>query len=231
MLIHANLRFERWNTIFLFIFYNQEPVRYLNSRHRPMAQVETSAPGEDIGSRLKDVFLLGVGTANYHSLIGKLSFSLRRAADNFNKQDGNNASSFYSKHGAMTLDADLCTDERLQKRAARFAGNAQQPGRGGGRLGGGGGHGPHGPTPKKKKLNLSLTLSTAFAVDGDVIDWTSMHIVGTSTTLEKEYLRLTSVSSFLSLVLLWHTSSRRMVSRLGPQVIFPPPLRFLFCLL
>lgn len=95
----------------------------------------------------------------------------------------------------MTLDPDLCTDERLQKRAARFA-NAQRGNRGGGGGGeGGGGRGKANVNKKKRNMNLSLSINNAFVVDGENIDWTSIHIVGTSTTLEKQYLRLTSVSS------------------------------------
>ncbi|RXG69300.1 Leukocyte receptor cluster member 8-like protein [Armadillidium vulgare] len=99
---------------------------------------------------------------------------------------------FYSKSGSMTLDPDLCTDERLQKRAARFA-NAQRGNRGGGGGGeGGGGRGKANVNKKKRNMNLSLSINNAFVVDGENIDWTSIHIVGTSTTLEKQYLRLTS---------------------------------------
>ncbi|KAG7166445.1 Leukocyte receptor cluster member 8-like 1 [Homarus americanus] len=88
-------------------------------------------------------------------------------------------SHFYSKHGRMSLDPEFSTSERLQKRAARF--NA----------GGVGGPSP-GPQRKKKQLNITKTISNTFTVDGDDIDWTSMHIVGTSTAMEKPYLRLTA---------------------------------------
>ena len=94
-------------------------------------------------------------------------------------------SHFYSKHGRMNLDPEFSTSERLQKRAARFSGGLDVA------------------PPKKKKQPLNITktisntkiLKNCFTIDGDDIDWTSMHIVGTSTTLEKNYLRLTAVSS------------------------------------
>lgn len=89
-----------------------------------------------------------------------------------------NESYFYSKHGRMSLDPELGSNERLQKRAARF----NVPGSG------------PGPHKKRKPINITKTISNTFTVDGDDIDWTSIHIVGTSTSLEKQYLRLTSVS-------------------------------------
>nr|XP_053636262.1 leukocyte receptor cluster member 8 homolog isoform X2 [Cherax quadricarinatus] len=89
---------------------------------------------------------------------------------------------FYSRHGRMSLDPEFTTSERLQKRAARFSAND-------------GGPSPS-PCPvpqrKKKQLNITKTISNTFTVDGDDIDWTSMHIIGTSTALEKPYLRLTA---------------------------------------
>lgn len=92
------------------------------------------------------------------------------------KGKGKNESYFYSKHGRMSLDPELGSSERLQKRAARFSVAGSGPG----------------PHKKRKPINLTKTISNTFTVDGDDIDWTSMHIVGTSTSLEKQYLRLTS---------------------------------------
>lgn len=83
----------------------------------------------------------------------------------------------------MSLDPEFSTNERLQKRAARF----NTPGSAGPVPG-------PGPQRKKKQLNITKTISNTFTIDGDDIDWTSMHIVGTSTALEKPYLRLTAVS-------------------------------------
>ena len=83
----------------------------------------------------------------------------------------------------MNLDPEFSTSERLQKRAARFSGGLDM-----------------GPPRKKKPLNITKTISNtkllnnSFTIDGDDIDWSSIHIVGTSTTLEKNYLRLTAVS-------------------------------------
>lgn len=91
-------------------------------------------------------------------------------------------SHFYSKHGRMNLDPEFSTSERLQKRAARFSNSGLDVG----------------PPRKKKPLNITKTISNTkllgFTVDGDDIDWSSIHIVGTSTALEKNYLRLTAVS-------------------------------------
>lgn len=93
---------------------------------------------------------------------------------------GRTESHFYSKHGRMNLDPEFSTSERLQKRAARFS-NMEV-----------------GPPKKKKPLNITKTISNTkllgFSVDGDDIDWSSIHIVGTSTAIEKNYLRLTAVS-------------------------------------
>ncbi|KAG0728503.1 Leukocyte receptor cluster member 8 [Chionoecetes opilio] len=74
------------------------------------------------------------------------------------------------------------SSERLQKRAARFSGVLDV-----------------GP-PRKKKLSLNITktisntkiLNNMFTVDGDDMDWTTIHVVGTNTTMEKNYLRLTA---------------------------------------
>ena len=97
----------------------------------------------------------------------------------------------------MSLDNELGGDAAKQKRAARFLDQQQGP-------------------PKKqrkqqfnqpapKPFNISKTINNPFTVDsGEDIDWSSMHIVGTCTTLEKKYLRLTSVSGASSYYLLMY---------------------------
>lgn len=98
---------------------------------------------------------------------------------------GRAESHFYSKHGRMNLDPEFSSSERLQKRAARFSNNSLNVG----------------PPKKKKTLDIAKTISNtkllSFSVDGDDLDWSSIHVVGTSTTLEKNYLRLTAVSMIL----------------------------------
>ena len=86
---------------------------------------------------------------------------------------------FFTKSGMM-VEPEFSTADRLNKRAARF-GDMNRNER---------------PFNKKRKtLDLANSISQAFSIDnGEDIDWTSMHIVGTSTALEKQYLRLTSVS-------------------------------------
>ena len=98
----------------------------------------------------------------------------------------NKGGSFYSKSG-MVLDPDLATTERMNKRAARFATakrgrDKSAPGK-------------MNPAKRRRVLDLSTSINNAFTIDNsENIDWSSMHIVGTSTALEKEYLRLTTVS-------------------------------------
>ena len=84
---------------------------------------------------------------------------------------------FYTNPLQMELEGDIGGSAKKMKRAARFAGESPPPAR-------------------RKTLNLAslndkLLKTDESWEDRDGIDWEQMHIVGTCTKLEKQFLRLT----------------------------------------
>ncbi|XP_037074842.1 leukocyte receptor cluster member 8-like [Pollicipes pollicipes] len=81
---------------------------------------------------------------------------------------------FYSLNGSAG-GATISTSEQLQKRASRFAGD----------------RGSSRPRPRLQ-LQSVLQSSVTAGEDGEELDWSSLHIVGTCQDLEKRFLRLTA---------------------------------------
>ena len=89
--------------------------------------------------------------------------------------DGKAVPYFYTD-GKMTLDSDLATNDRRQKRAARFNDSNRSK-----------------PSQGKSSLNLMASLNNQLLdFEENTLQWEGLHITGTCTDLEKKFFRLTS---------------------------------------
>lgn len=133
-----------------------------------------SSSDESTGSSSKSSKKSKKSKANYGDNPNKIPLGKGKGLKS--KKDQQGVPYFYSD-GKMTLDSDLATHERKQKRAARFAE------RNGGSK-----------KSRNSSLNLAASLNSQLLNDFEEnsLAWEGLHIVGTSTDLEKRYFRLTA---------------------------------------
>ena len=83
---------------------------------------------------------------------------------------------YFYTDGRMTLDSELATNEKKKSRAARFTAAERDTKR-----------------PKSSGLNLLASLNNQLLdFEENTLQWEGLHIVGSSTDLEKKFFRLTS---------------------------------------
>ena len=83
---------------------------------------------------------------------------------------------YFYTDGKMTLDSELATNEKKKSRAARFTAAERDTKR-----------------PKSSGLNLLASLNNQLLdFEENTLQWEGLHIVGSSTDLEKKFFRLTS---------------------------------------
>ena len=83
---------------------------------------------------------------------------------------------YFYTDGKMTLDSELGSNEKKKSRAARFTAAERDTKR-----------------PKSSGLNLLASLNNQLLdFEENTLQWEGLHIVGSSTDLEKKFFRLTS---------------------------------------